>query len=318
MDFYDRIALMMGLPVILAAIFVVPYAYVYHTQRKMSPEALAVQTPATRQYTTAMLIVLYIAHPPIALDVLGSLRCEEVRETGHFMSDDMSVDCSQPAYKAYRIVAVMYTIVYIVGGVLFVCWRIWDNRGKLENTRLNYSHGDLPYVYFVRGYRRGAYLWEAVVLARKLGIVICGAFLSSGLQLVWGFIVITSSLLFTAIKKPYETKNTQLLTPNRLENCALVALACTVVLGFHSQEAQGGNVGIFVLVIAINSTVVLLLVASVVAKLKKMVSALSKIIAMRLNLNEDKRFDDVELRRRPSSGSFGPYSTNARSLNFDM
>lgn len=299
MSFYNRITLTMLMPIFMSVIFAFPFLVIFCARRTLQTSSLFV----LREYGASVLIVLYIIHPPIALDVLGSLRCEEVQGTGtRYMRDDMRVDCESDSYKVYRVIAILYIALYIVGFAVFIGWRIKVNRDAL-NAALSIRSLDEPiYIYFVRGYSKRQYLWEGAVLARKLGIVMCNAFLSSGLQLVWGLIIIGLSLGFTVLKQPYER-----VFANRLDTYALIALVVTVVLGFHSLFTESEtDLTIFALLIIFNGFVMFALLAATISKMKGPMQDFLKKVADYIGINDKAALKDVEMhdRRSVTSDSF--------------
>lgn len=303
MDFYDRIGLTMAMPLLTAVLCAVPYSVLQIAFLRRAPELRGMYVPPSAQYASAMVIVLYILHPPIALEVLGSLRCERVPGVGNFLRDDMSVSCDTGSYQVYRVLAIFYTAVYIIGGVAFVTWRIWVNRESLSGDRGVYNRDNSRYLYLSRGYKHNTIMWEGAVLARKLGVVMCSAFLSSELQLLWGLIIIGSSLIITIFKKPYEVRRESNVNANSLDIWALAALTVTVIAGFHTRVEGSDGLSIFLLVVIMNGGVMLLLLASAFKKVKTLLNAFYTAMSRRFMWNEQKTFDSVQMRRRSSRGS---------------
>jgi hypothetical protein len=191
---------------------------------------------------TTVYVTVYLLHPKIALDILASFSCVSVRGTGtSYMRGNMSIDCSSASYHSYLAIAIVYFIVYIVGGVLFICWRMRVHKEDLillmqGNSTDNHDAG--AYLYFARGYKRETYLWEAAVIFRKVFIVGCSALIiSSGLQLAWSGAILAISVGATILNKPFDS-----VVDNRLDTVALYVLIYTVMLGFHSLFA-GGSAG---------------------------------------------------------------------------
>jgi len=299
MSFYSRITMTMLMPVFMAVVFAVPFMLMHCLRRTLKVDSLLI----VREYGASVLIVLYIIHPPIALDVLGSLRCEEVPGTGtRFMRDDMRVDCESDSYRTYRVIAVLYILFYIIGLAVLVGWRIKVNREDL-NLALTMRRLDEPiYIYFVRGYSKKQYLWEGAVLARKLGIVMCNAFLSSGLQLVWGLIIVGISLGFTVLKQPYER-----VFANKLDTYALIALMVTIILGFHSLFTESEtDIAIFALLILFNGFVMVALLAATISKMKGPLQEFLVKVADYMGINDRKAIRDVEMHDRKSAAGQSP------------
>ena len=109
----------------------------------------------------------------------------------------------------------------------------------------NYKSGKLfradhpaarKYAFFVNGYRKETFYWEAVVMARKLSIVCLSVVLSPTLQLAWAMMFVGISLIGTTHLLPFEDRFV-----NRVETASLVALCITILIGFHYQTLHLNN-----------------------------------------------------------------------------
>jgi hypothetical protein len=301
----------MGLPVVIFGVLFVVYFILYIFRKNI---VLAYTGPAPVRWTalqlfhsflTALLITLYLVHPSIARDVLQSLKCEPVRGTGtSFVASDMRVDCESPTYQIYRALAALYIVCYVIGAIVFVGWRIRVNRDALIMARMIYTLDSPIYVYFVRGYSQSQYLWEGAVLARKLGIVLCGVIFSSGLQLLVGSMIILASLVYTILKNPYQRTAARRIDPNRLDTYALSALYLTTMLGLSSYFVNRDvDLLLFLLLLLFNGSVVLILLSATVSRLKEPLQKALSVIANTLHFREAQKFEGVEMRRRTSNAA---------------
>lgn len=304
MGFYNRIVLTMCMPLILGAFFAIPYGIMLCGSsagtRDVVPAAAADRWSVKNiiiEYQTSMMIVLYLIHPAITLDVLDSLQCERVRGTGtSFVGVDMSVDCGTDKYVNYRVILIFYTICYVIGGVVLVAAGMRRSRERLLVAMQVHSYDDPPTVYFVQGYTDRWYLWEGAVLARKLGVVMCSAFLPQRFQLLWGGIVIGASLAATIYLRPYKR-----VLSNRLDTYCLAALGVTVLIGFHALLGdRTSHLAVFVLIAFFNIAVLLLLFTTTASKLKDPIMKLLVGAKHRL-CSDDAKLKNIEMHTRRSS-----------------
>lgn len=312
MGFYERFNVVLCVPLIVVAVVSLPYLFMRAARnlvRQRSRGASGWDTPAlVRQFGTAVLIVLYLIMPAITLEIGEFFRCDDVPGTGtSYVRADMRVDCGTARYRIYYAVAWVYTIVYIVGGIALVAWRMHVNHKALWMACMLSGPGNSIYVYFGRGYQESHMLWEGVVLARKLGIVMCSAFLSRDFQLLWGFAIIMASLGITWHMNPYER-----LSANRLEKSALGALLMTIFIGLNATLSdRDDEIVVFVLIIFFNLAVIVFLFTTVAANLRGPVERLAKRLAAL------GRSGDVAVPMRSRRGSAGTVGGSSTTVHFE-
>jgi hypothetical protein len=208
-------------------------------------------------------VVWYLMHPVIAEAVIRSLRCTPVPGTGTtFLVDNPEVDCSSASYRRYYGVAWAYTIIYILGFIVYLLVHIYMCAPEVLGTRKAYDVGvGKWFVFFVRGYTDNHYLWEFMIVMRKLGVVIADSLLPPEVQLVWAGIAIGASLAATVQTFPYAR-----LMINYLDIMALSALFFTVVLGLHQRLLAGPDEqAVFVLLVFVNTIVGFVIVVAMFA-----------------------------------------------------
>ncbi len=319
-SFYQRIAVTMLSPVIVSAALLLFFVGVGVVRVVVQRFPLDVALKRGQlAFRMSLLITLYLLHPTIALDVISSLRCVSVAGTGDsFVQTDLTVSCSSESYSAFRIVAALYIVLYIFGGMAAVTIAVRNNELEIRQASHGAMHDNgLRYVYFIRGYSDKDYLFELAVMGRKLSIVICSALLSVGLQLVYASIVIGVSLAYTVTNRPYSS-----VLVNRLDSIALCALLTTLILGFHSLflKSSAANTPIFVILVFVNLLVVVGLLAIAVSKVQKKVRiAVNKLLAAideRMNISDD--ISDIQMHSRESTrdraATVDPYTDNASAL----
>lgn len=257
-DFYTHMLLTMLLPLFIvismAVIFLaanVVYDLVKQPNRKFIQYTFI-------EYVSMTLIVLYMVHPTIALEILRSFKCQSVKGTGtSYMTDNMAVDCETAAYKQYVVAAALYFVVYIIGSCLWMGYLIRKNTEGIKAVmRCDTDPMDVhrKYKYFVQGYSGQYYYWECFILLRKLCIVAASSLLNTGLQLVWASVVIIVSITATLYISPYKKIiDHWYIDGNKLDTIALSALWITVILGFHSVFiGTSSGIAVFVFLVLVN------------------------------------------------------------------
>jgi hypothetical protein len=274
--FYSNIALMMALPLIIVGGIASLHLFLYvfkNNQRSGSYEFMDLLDDNSK--TT--LVLLSLVHPTISQDVIRSFKCTSVDGTGtSFMSDDMRVDCSSESYRKYVVVAALYTVFYIAGFLALVMWRIIVNKDFVDMANSGmYILNAKIYVFFIRGYKRDYYLWEFMIIFRKIAIVIINSLFPEPIQLVWASLVIGVSLAYTVSALPYRS-----VLVNRLDILALATLMFTIVLGFHSRLLNNPNAkAVFVLLVLTNTFTTGIIMLAAFNKLKPKVAEIFQKLA---------------------------------------
>ena len=205
-------------------------------------------------------VVWYLMHPVIAEAVIRSLRCVPVEGTGTtFLVDNPEVDCSSASYRRYYGIAWAYTVIYILGFIVYLLVHIYMCAPEVIGTRMGYDIGvGKWFVFFVRGYTNNHYLWEFMIVLRKLGVVLADSLLPPEVQLVWAGIAIGGSLAATIQTFPYEKAMV-----NYLDIMALSALFFTIVLGLHQRLLEAPDqLAVFMLLVLVNTTVGLVIIVA--------------------------------------------------------
>lgn len=299
LSFEARTALVIAAPVLLAllvlAFMVVAYAFV--------PERILrwLFPVNANTYVMTLLIVLYTVHPMLAASTFEALDCTAVPGPGggRYVTADMSVDCDTAGYKRVRLAAALFVVIYIFGGPAYVMRRMWLNHAGIiqaQQCTVNFEADPAcRYLYAVRGYKSDTFLWEAVVLFRKLAIVAAAALISEGLQLAWCGAILMISFCLTLQWKPFVR-----LLDNRLEIVAHMALGVSVLLAFHSYFLRDSGAAILVVLIATNTGAFALMVVSTVARMRKPIYEFlgRSLVVMRLKKRRSTGDGDIRMYER--------------------
>jgi len=98
-------------------------------------------------------------------------------------------------------------------------------------------------------------------MTRKLAIAGLSAMSSSGLQLVWGGVVVFASLNMTLLNRPFESH-----LIHKMEITALTSLCGTVILGFHFLLLDSEHLWTTTILIMLNGSVGLFLFFCCISK----------------------------------------------------
>lgn len=249
--FYSRMIFVMCIPFIIA---LGGFAWFF-----ISIRILGRTKPSTHQMYDIVLIVLYIAHPAVADYVMKGLKCVSVNgsegesEEG-VIETALDVSCGTREYTTFRVVAVIYLIVYVFGAPLATAKAMYMNRGNIDAIL---SVGVVPdtgvnFLYFVNGYGPKTYMWEIVILFTKILTTMTLLIGDRVLQLSWMIIVIGSALVLTIKYNPYVV-----LDDNTSAAFLLTTLIATALMGLHTLVMETNdsliltglfamNIGVFV------------------------------------------------------------------------
>jgi hypothetical protein len=312
LDFYARTTLVMFLPALAAAFLMA----VMLLADLVLPRGWKQRNFVINLYTYLMvlLIVLYIIHPMIASATFSALNCTDVPGVGggRYLSSDMSVDCTAGRYVRFRAGVGVFIALYVFGAPLYVMRRMNANYAQIQNVLLLDAdpHNDAAfrYVYAVRGYRADTFLWEGVVLFRKLAIVGVAALVGGGLQLVWCWAVLVCSMILTVQRRPFST-----VLDNRIEIIAHAALIVSILLAFHSYFTPGSGAVVLAFLICVNGAAIAVMVFSFFARFRKNIHIWTEMLIRFVTLRKTESVvvmftrgkPDVELQETGAGASAG-------------
>ncbi len=130
----------------------------------------------------------------------------------------------------------------------FAVWLLWRNRHRLDATDFFERYG-----FLYDGYQliHGRFLWEAIVLLRKLSLVFIVVTISDAFfQVFAGVVVISSFLALQIYVRPYDSR-----TLNSLEIAAMASLWVSLmasVLYWRFPEGQRPDAPISAVIILVN------------------------------------------------------------------
>ena len=242
------------------------------------------------------MLLLYLIHPTIMIEVLSSIPCHSVAGTGaSFLQADMSIDCSSAKYKVYASISWVFLTIYIIGGILFLSYRLYHN-AKTEKLFKVGRPAYKKYSFFVQGFKDDSYFWEAVVMGRKMAVAALSVLLNAYLQLAWANMILGISLFFHIHRRPY--KNEQI---NQLETYTLLVLLATVMIGFHFLTISNPGMTPTALLIILNGGWVLVLLTKLLDRLRKWWKLIKVMIRKNIGVElKIKAFTDAPLLQEES------------------
>jgi len=281
--FYSNITLMMILPLVVVTGVCLGHMLLWVFKNHQRPRSYFFMD-AMDDNSKVTLVLLSLVHPTISQSVIRSFKCTSVEGTGtSFMTDDMRIDCSSQSYHRYVVIAALYTVFYIAGFLLLVMYRLFINKDIVDMANNGmYIMNAKIYVFFVRGYKRDYYLWEFMIIFRKVSIVIINSLFPDSIQLVWTNLVICFSLAYTVSAQPYRS-----FMVNRLDIGALLTLLFTITLGFHSKWMAAPNTkAVFVLLVMSNTLMTTLIILSGFKSLKPRIAKMLDDVVYYLDVNK--------------------------------
>ena len=165
-SFYTRLTVIYFAPAMVTGVTLLVYGMRHILRKKTAKETLD-------DAQQGCMIVLYLVHPTILSEVVRALPCDPVAGTGtKYLRADMSIDCHSREYRGYALLSLLYLVFYVFGMIVYLTYRgLYHNYKSGKLFRLSLHPATRKYAFFVSGYRRETYYWEAVVMARKLSIV---------------------------------------------------------------------------------------------------------------------------------------------------
>ena len=227
-SFYQRLGMYMLLPAL--AMFLVTVVFVL-VKVAVPPKWYDYTiTPDRATFIAATVMVFYMLYPMIITQLLAALHCVTIAHVaGARVMTAADVKCSSSDYRQFQALCITYIVLVGVcswGAIGMALHKLPSTDVKLtaQGKRTEAS----PFSYLIRGYRYETYMWEGVVLLRKLFIAAVAALLVPELQIMWMLVCMFVSLILTALYKPYTFR-----VDTDLDIGAHCTLIISLVIGFH-------------------------------------------------------------------------------------
>ncbi|CAE7318350.1 Contig2763.g2965 [Symbiodinium sp. KB8] len=199
-------------------------------QRSTASAAAASYASTSIGVSTALLFILY---PGIMRQVLMVFNTYgDVIGGETYLTGDFAVSTSDPQYTAVWATALVAVVVYLVGIPASALYLLYRRRSQLADPSMRDTYAMLYAGYRLQG---RVYLWEGVVLARKVSFAFLSVFMSNGfLQAHIGLALLCVSLMMHLTVRPFSYA-----VANSLETASLgVSAFCLMGLLYLSSQQQ--------------------------------------------------------------------------------
>ena len=246
MSFYTSFGLTIALPFIMAPASVAVAACVFAmrafapkpthkpstTPRKQYFKEQIVTYIKSKSYMGAVLFVLYVLYNSVVYTTSSMLKCRpEVVNGDRMLEADLSVVCYTASHITGIVTAVLVSLLYNLGFPLFILWILRRHRKELHTPRISSRFGFLYQGYSMS---RGVYWWEAVVMVRKLAIIMAGSLIDDPwYQIICGISILVVSLVLQVKLAPHDRS-----LFNRLEAAILSVLCLTQLISLVYLRAE--------------------------------------------------------------------------------
>lgn len=298
-NFYQLMILYMLLPLILNSVVALIFAAV----ARFLPEKYHayVFKPTLKNFVAATTIVFYILYPMVITQLLASLHCIKLPHVAdHRVATFVSIRCNSQTYHVYKTVCLLYIVVLGIAGWMYVGRALY----KIESNEINYLSNGIdseatPYSYLISGYKTEYYMWEGVVLARKIFVATVAALLQPSLQIVWMLVCLFISLIVTLLAHPFQS-----IIDNRMEIFAHAALIASLVIGYHEIVLGiGVQSDIMALVLVVNLLLWVYLAYMLRSRLRDRLQSASKSLVTIFKFNDNGTANVIMYDRQNSSNN---------------
>ena len=186
----------------------------------------------------SIVVIMVLLHPTLTRQAADIFTCYRVGDHKYLRSD-LSINCNSSTHIAYKyLVGILAFLLYPIGIIALTFRLLRNRRHKLwtdETTRSTYGFLYLGYS------ERTGFFWEAVVMARKVSMVMIMVFLGRGsanviVQSSFATLVIVAALYLHVNFRPYDDPTLHLL-----ETLYLIVLFLTLMCGIMLSSSISGD-----------------------------------------------------------------------------
>jgi hypothetical protein len=170
----------------------------------------------------SIVLILFLCYPMLSKLAFSTLKCLYIGDGRMYLMADLEEPCFEGRHLTYVLtLTVPQLILWVAGMPLVATWLIVRSGSRLyESKRLH-----MRYSLLFAGYSEGREWWEAVIVVRKLSLVVLGTFgsmmqsveMTSSISLIIVFLSIIAHL----IGKPFGTESRRATRLHLLELMAL-------------------------------------------------------------------------------------------------
>ena len=168
----------------------------------------------------SIVLILFLCYPLLAKLAFSALKCVHIGDDLYLLADLQEVCFAGRHLSYFLALTVPQLVAYVVGMPAVATWLIVRSGSRLYES----EHLHMRYSLLFAGYSEGREWWEAVIVVRKVSLVILGTFGSmqsvektSSISLIIVFLSIIAHLL----GKPFGTESERAMRLHLLELMAL-------------------------------------------------------------------------------------------------
>ena len=126
------------------------------------------------QLVSTVIVLFFLAHPVIVKTMFSAFSCMDIDGTA-YLYEDLDVECYDETHSFYAITcALPGMILWGISAPMLAMLLLIRDRRRLDELEVKMKYG---FLYI--GYRKGTFIWEFVILYRKIAIVFVSVFLAA-------------------------------------------------------------------------------------------------------------------------------------------
>ena len=161
------------------------------------------------QFHATVILLWYLVFPSIVGKVATLFTCVPLGEKAYLVLDP-EVVCWEGNHMVFSVFGMVAVVVYVLGmPVAGYLGLRWADRGSMDARE--------KFGILYDGYNEECWWWEVTVVARKVVVIMIGAFLKGRSQILAALLTIATVMCMTAMKRPFVN--------NTLLNLEMVSLS---------------------------------------------------------------------------------------------
>ena len=199
--------------------------------------------------------MLFLVHPRITKITLNLFHCTEINNI-KYLTLDLTQQCWTGMHLKWSLtVGIALLVIYVIGIPLYGGLLLFYNRAKIHKDHPNHEEFHKKYSFLYKGYdvdnkkeQSYLYLWELVVTARKLALLIIMVYYANTphIQSLLGLLVVIISFILHITVQPFE--NTIL---NIAEFASLLTSCITFYLGQFTYSTDENTIHQYISIAAL-------------------------------------------------------------------
>lgn len=200
------------------------------------------------QLVTTIIVLFFLAHPIIVKTMFSTFSCMDI-DGKYFLYEDLDIECFDDTHTFYSMIcALPGMLVWGIASPMLALVLLYRQRRDLDEVPVKMKFG---FLYI--GYRKGCFIWEFVILYRKIAIVFVSVFLASfnvPVQALTAMFILMIAFYLQEHYEPYET-----VALNNLEKKSIICSSVTIYCGLYfltDSLSNNGKLGFFIVILLVN------------------------------------------------------------------